>query len=261
MFEYLVADTVGGVWMSREAWVYFAPRGQPPRPVYDHEASVTALAVTAAGAYVASGDQNGEVLIYGTREHRYVGCIRTWGGWVTALSWDLDGEVLTSVSMEHGQAALEHWRRPDEPLALHLDWPWDWWQVTWAPDCRAVAWIEEGDIHLHQFATGQTTVLDGSARIITPRGLAWSPDARFLAVYDGAWLDVWNPVSGTMRARAEAPGLVCGLAWVGQTRLVTAEMRDYITPNPPGWLQEWRLTAGEHLLPGRAWCEQSTRDE
>lgn len=260
MFEYLHPDAAGGVWMSREAWVYYAPAGQPPRPAYDHEVGVTSLAVTAAGDYVASGDQDGTILIYGTRERRYAGCIRTWGGWVTALSWDLDGEMLVSVSMEHGQAALEHWRLPEERLALHLNWPWDWWEHTWAPGGQAVAWVgkdgEEGHVLVYHFATALITALERTAQRSMPLDLAWSPDSHSLAVNDGKWLEIWNPASSTRRAREETQGIVTGLAFLAPNLLVTAESRDWTTTHPTGWLQEWHLSAAGDLLIGRAWCEE-----
>jgi WD40 repeat protein len=247
MFEHLVAQPDGNLWMSCQRGVYAFHRllGRPPRLLYEHDAGITALAVTPSGAYIASGDHDGQVLIFGAAERRFVGCIRVWAGFVEALAWDLDGETLVSASSGYWEHVTEHWQRPEERMEVLLGWPEPWWVYRWAPDFHAVAWLDDQEVCVRETATGKTTIYQGHwTRYQQPIQLAWSPDSRWLASADHTRINVWDPSTGKTRWRGGGPGsVITGLAWVSPNCLATAETPEVTLSPTRGRLTQWRLAA------------------
>jgi hypothetical protein len=224
MFQQLIAGPGGQLWMrGGVCGVYMARAGEQPFPLYEHDAPVITLAVSPDGWYVASGDNQGEILIYGMREGRYVGVTRAWGRIVAGLVWEPEQMLLVSLSTDPdgGNPVTEHWHRSGERAELLLDWGWD--AVSqWSPTYDAFAWIVCGMPMAHFIGAGNATCYLGHQR----RGfhasyLAWSPDGRFIASVDDRHLLVWEAATGEERWTRPHSMVVSGLAWSDAVTLVT----------------------------------------
>jgi hypothetical protein len=207
--------------------------------LYDHDALVTALAATEDGRYLASGDAQGEVLVYGMGERRFVGVMRAWGRRVDGLAWDSDGEVLVSLSSDPADPAspfTEHWRLPGERQELLLHWEWSV-EHQWSPDHRAFAWIEDGVPMVHEPGDGRTIAFEWQQTLgYKASMLAWSPNNCFLAAADERFLTVWEARTGSLRACCRHDAQVRGIAWPDELTLVTSETGALQV------LQQWHLS-------------------
>jgi serine/threonine protein kinase len=163
-----------------------------------HTASISALAWRKREPLLASGSEDGEILLWVFQGHlgQLKGTLQGHQGKVLALSWSPDGNVLASASSD---SALRIWNLDNPARVEHSWWGHDGDATTldWSPDGTILAsggkdgtlrlWNRKGELLTKQAAHS------GRGGI---RCLAWSPD-QLSIVTGGAdrFLRVWNVAS------------------------------------------------------------------
>jgi WD40 repeat protein len=124
--------------------------------------------------------------------------------------------------------------------------------LAWSPDGRTLAVSLEGagpNGHLVLIHLDRGGVITGPVPVEgVARHLAFSPDSRLLAIHTAYQLALYDASTGQrVRDPAPCPDWACGLAFLGDGRLLTAESADYGSHT-----RIWDVDSGK-LLDDRDW--------
>jgi WD40 repeat protein len=201
----------GGVWLAEGA----TANG---RRIGGHAAGGLALAAQPGGAVVASGGQDGRVLLWRAADGSPVANIETGATWVERIAWRPDGSRLAATVGRR----VGVWSAAGEALGMSDDHASTVADIAWQPAGDRIATAAYGGVaYLSAVAAGPTdhVPLKGSSLV-----LGWQPQGRYLACgnQDATVLFVLVETGDTLQMWG-FPAKVLALSWSDDGRwLATA---------------------------------------
>ena len=218
-------DPSGRYLFAANAWdkslhVFVRPPGSSAVEFDAGYSGVAAVAYSADGRFLATGHENGELLLWDAATGRRIGRLNGLETWVRGVAFTPDGNSLVAMSQGSEKpdlpgevvvfdvASQKIRQRMAEPTGRP-------WQIALSPDGATVAAAcADGMVRLWDISTGKLVrTLDGHAK--GARAVAYSPDGAVLASggFDGV-IRLWNTQTGEQAREVTLPnGLVNGLAF------------------------------------------------
>jgi len=147
---------------------------------YGHEAAVTCLSFSSDGRYFVSGSSDGTVRVWRLLDRppslRLIGPENP----VQLIQLSSDGSLLGLLGTEN-EKHVYLWRVRDGKLLHRIDSANKVCGLAFAPDSRAVAFLEQGSgIRILEAYTGRDCLFVPNDRV--KAGIAFSPNGRYIAV-------------------------------------------------------------------------------
>lgn len=122
---------------------------------------------------------------------------------VNRVTFSPDGKLFAAAT-DHGDVWLwtvGSWRSPKNILTKRGDAT----DLSFSPDSAALAYSSDRAAILYDLASGAATVIaDGDGRRNSFKGISFSPDGKFVVVFGGRTIQVWD-VEGRKVSRAWEP--------------------------------------------------------
>jgi WD40 repeat protein/serine/threonine protein kinase len=166
------------------------------RTLYGHQGTVSYVAFTPNGDQVVSGGRDGTIKVWDATIDRETSKLIGHHHFVISVAFSPDGNHILTGSF-HGTAKIWSVRTLSETITLPLQESLgsDTIGFEYSPDGKRIASVDDGGtVKLWDAATGRMLmVLCRGQRRQQRRGLAFSPDGKYLA----AGGKVWNAENGT----------------------------------------------------------------
>ncbi|TDD40212.1 hypothetical protein E1287_01465 [Actinomadura sp. KC06] len=179
---------------ARSAVLSIAARRPYQTRLDGHAGMVKAVAIRPDGAELATGGQDGAVILRDGRTHAEKGRLQPGGGAVRALEYSPDGGLLGAADLGGG---VTLWRTSDRTRAVRMQTKGVLDGLAFSPDGRLVAASgAAGKTVVWETSTGRKVdELDGYGGKLTE--VAFAPDGRRLAIADrGGRVALWTPRTG-----------------------------------------------------------------
>jgi WD40 repeat protein len=194
--------------------------GDPAPSLQGHTGTITSLAFSADGRWLASAATDNSVRIWDVETGVLLGGWQL-SYWVTDLVFSPEGARLAGVDLQ--AFSIHIWEIDSLPLdtpapvdrALGappaeqvLTWTQETipalYQVEFSPDWSQVAWVARGTVQLMQVSTGELGPALQHEDFVN--GVAWSPDGELLASAAAAMVEdqfnpatlIWDPQAGEL---------------------------------------------------------------
>jgi len=197
-----------------------------------HTDWVRFLAWSPDGAFLASGSDDGTVLLWNPRDGSLLHTLSAHTGSVLSLAWSPDGALLASCSADFnvclwnpGNGSLLH------TLQAHSDWVQS---LAWSPDGALLASCsDDGSVRLWNPQAGFLVRILQAHTEDPAQFLAWSPDGALLASCSAnSTIRLWDPRSGSLLHSLQAhSSQVQSLAWSPDGSLLASCSVNFHTRN------------------------------
>jgi WD40 repeat protein/DNA-binding SARP family transcriptional activator len=200
-----------------------------------HETTTEAVSYSPDGRWLATGDNNGVVMVWDNATRREVATFEHKGR-IHAVAFSPDGQRLATAG-EDGKLTV--WDIPDEKMLLSLPTSSGLYDVTFMPDGLRVAGThQDGATTVWDATTGQL-LLTFAGHGSTVISVSAAPDNRHITSsgYDGT-LRIWDTAPGrellTVKAH-DSPGYGA---------VYTPDGAQLVTVGADGWARLWDATTG-----------------
>lgn len=211
---------------------------------------VTAVAWSADGRGIVSGEASGQILIRDATSGEITQTFAGHADRINDLAWPPDGNQLVSAS---GDGTLKIWPLPGEGEPQTLGYNHAISEMALSPNGKWLASVSALDrwVKIRDAATG-VEIRSLNRRDEAGAIVAWSPDSRFVLAGSGETLTIWDVVTGeeqrslALEATPTDAAWSPGGRWIAAAGLLPPEQK---YPNGPttqaGKLTIWDATNGE----------------
>jgi len=202
-------------------------KGQDSVCIATHKHGALSSSWSSDGKYLASGGQDGKIVIWSTESGKPSATMEGGSAWVEHLAWhpskpilatasgkylrlfDAEGKLIREVNDFKSTISGLSWHERLDTLGvvcygnvrflrLEVEKPWKNYELTssllslhWAPDGKHIACAcQDNSVHIWILALDEDLEMSGYR--VKVRDLAWDSSSRFLATAGGDRLTIWD---------------------------------------------------------------------
>lgn len=157
--------------------------------------SILSVAYSSDGEMLATGDTNGEILVWQVKDSRLKFRLKADNNWIRSIEFSPDGKTLASAGENQ---TIKIWDLASKDCIQTLDEKENQvWSISFSPDGKTLATGGEDEtIKIWDIANGKhsNTLSDHNGRV---RSVEFSPDGKFIVSgSDDKTIKIWNVANG-----------------------------------------------------------------